>query len=96
MIQASPQALLRRMFDAAIDAAQPARCVPPHLPAKPRGRVLVAPARRDRRADAVGAGKASAAWLRRSWIIMTGPTLTNVNDFRAILITGEARSATAR
>jgi hydroxypyruvate reductase len=28
--------------------------------------------------------------------IVTGPTLTNVNDFRAILITGEARSAPAR
>ena len=50
MIQAPPEALLRRMFDAAIGAAQPARCVPPYLPAKPRGRLLV-----------VGAGKASAA-----------------------------------
>jgi hydroxypyruvate reductase len=48
-----PQALLRRMFDAAIDAAQPARCVPPHLPARPRGRLLV-----------VGAGKASAAMAK--------------------------------
>ena len=48
-----PKALLRRMFDAAIDAAQPARCVPPHLPAKPRGRLLV-----------VGAGKASAAMAK--------------------------------
>ena len=37
------RALLRRMFDAAIEAAQPARNVPPHLPS-PRevgdGRVL--------------------------------------------------------
>jgi glycerate 2-kinase len=38
------------MFDAAIASAQPALCVPRHLPAAPRGRLLV-----------VGAGKASAA-----------------------------------
>jgi hydroxypyruvate reductase len=46
----SARALLRRMFDAAVDAAQPARAVPLHLPAPPRGRTIV-----------VGAGKASAA-----------------------------------
>src|SRR5205809_3392246 len=49
----APRELLRRMFDAAINAAQPARCVPPHLPATPRGRLLV-----------IGAGKASAAMAR--------------------------------
>jgi glycerate 2-kinase len=49
----SARALLRRMFDAAIDAAQPARCLPPHLPAAPKGRTLV-----------VGAGKASAAMAK--------------------------------
>jgi hydroxypyruvate reductase len=48
-----PRALLRSMFDAAIDAAQPALCVPPHLPAPPRGRLVV-----------IGAGKASAAMAR--------------------------------
>ena len=32
-----PRALLRRMFQAAIDAAQPALCVPRHLPQPPRG-----------------------------------------------------------
>jgi glycerate 2-kinase len=46
----APRALLRRMFDAAIASAQPAVCIPPHLPASPRGRLIV-----------VGAGKASAA-----------------------------------
>ena len=46
----SPRALLRLMFDAAIDAAQPAHCLPPHLPVAPKGRTIV-----------VGAGKASAA-----------------------------------
>ncbi|MDS4042457.1 MAG: glycerate kinase [Candidatus Competibacter sp.] len=48
-----PRELLRRMFDAAIQSAQPARCVPPHLPAPPRGRLVV-----------IGAGKASAAMAR--------------------------------
>jgi glycerate 2-kinase len=38
------------MFDAAIASAQPAVCIPAHLPAPPRGRLIV-----------VGAGKASAA-----------------------------------
>lgn len=44
---------LRAMFDAAIAAAQPARCLPQHLPARPAGRVIV-----------VGAGKASAEMAR--------------------------------
>lgn len=42
--------LLRAMFDAAIAAAQPARCLAAHLPPPPRGRTIV-----------IGAGKASAA-----------------------------------
>jgi glycerate 2-kinase len=41
------------MFDAAIASAQPALCIPPHLPPAPRGRLIV-----------VGAGKASAAMAR--------------------------------
>jgi hydroxypyruvate reductase len=48
-----PRELLRAMFDAAVAAAQPSRCLPPHLPAPPRGRTLV-----------VGAGKASAEMAR--------------------------------
>ena len=51
--QAPAEVLLRKMFDAAIASAQPAICVPPHLPAAPRGRLIV-----------VGAGKASAAMAR--------------------------------
>ncbi len=50
---AAPRVLLRNMFDAAIASAQPALCVPPHLPEPPRGRLIV-----------VGAGKASAAMAR--------------------------------
>jgi glycerate 2-kinase len=45
--------LLKRMFRAAIASAQPALCVPPHLPERPRGRLIV-----------IGAGKASAAMAR--------------------------------
>ena len=45
--------LLRQMFDAAIASAQPALCLPPHLPAPPKGRTIV-----------IGAGKASAAMAR--------------------------------
>jgi hydroxypyruvate reductase len=41
------------MFDAAIACAQPAVCVAAHLPAAPRGRMIV-----------IGAGKASAAMAR--------------------------------
>jgi hydroxypyruvate reductase len=42
--------LLRTMFAAAVASADPARCLPSHLPQPPRGRTIV-----------VGAGKASAA-----------------------------------
>ena len=49
----APRALLRAMFDAAIAAAQPALCLPSHLPPRPAGRTIV-----------IGAGKASAAMAR--------------------------------
>src|SRR6185436_9162796 len=49
----APRELLQRMFDAAIAAAQPSLCLPPYLPAPPRGRLIV-----------IGAGKASAAMAR--------------------------------
>jgi hydroxypyruvate reductase len=45
--------LLRRLFDVAVATADPARCVPPHLPPRPKGHTVV-----------VGAGKASAAMAR--------------------------------
>ncbi len=47
------RALLRRMFDAAVASAQPALCLPAHLPPLPKGRTIV-----------IGAGKASAAMAR--------------------------------
>ncbi len=46
----NPRDLLLRMFEAAVAAASPSLCVPPHLPPPPRGRTVV-----------VGAGKAAAA-----------------------------------
>jgi glycerate 2-kinase len=45
--------LLRRMFEAAVEAAAPALCVPPFLPPPPIGRTVV-----------VGAGKAAASMAR--------------------------------
>ena len=50
MDTAQARKLLREMFDAAVAAAQPSRCVPPYLPPPPKGRLIV-----------IGAGKASAA-----------------------------------
>jgi len=47
------------MFAAAVEAAQPEHCIPPHLPAAPAGRLIV-----------IGAGKASAAMaqaVERHW-----------------------------
>ena len=52
--------ILREMFDAAIAAASPALCVPPHLPKPPKGRTIV-----------VGAGKAAAAMaaaVEANWV----------------------------
>ena len=54
--------LLRRMFDAAVAAAQPALCLPPHLPLRPQGRTIV-----------IGAGKASAAMARALEDHWSGP-----------------------
>lgn len=53
MDDASARALLRRLFDTAVDEADPAKIVARHLPAPPKGRTIV-----------VGAGKASAAMAR--------------------------------
>jgi len=55
-----PRDLLQQMFKAAIGSAQPALCIPRHLPPAPKGRLIV-----------IGAGKASAAMARsveESWV----------------------------
>jgi hydroxypyruvate reductase len=59
---ASPATLLRQMFDAAVAAAQPALCLPPHLPPPPKGRTIV-----------IGAGKASAAMAMALETHWSGP-----------------------
>ena len=51
--ESPPRILLRRMFEAALAACDPARCLPPHLPAPPKGRTIV-----------VGAGKAAGAMAK--------------------------------
>ncbi|PKO34724.1 MAG: glycerate kinase [Betaproteobacteria bacterium HGW-Betaproteobacteria-7] len=58
----NPREILRRLFDAAIAAADPARCVPAHLPADDGGRLVV-----------IGAGKASAAMARAVEEHWSGP-----------------------
>jgi glycerate 2-kinase len=55
----TPVELLKSMFQAAVDAALPAICVPAHLPPRPKGRTVI-----------IGAGKASGAMakaLEDSW-----------------------------
>ena len=59
MTSSSPRDLLKALFAAAVNAAQPEHCIPRFLPVPPKGRTLV-----------IGAGKASAAMaqaLERHW-----------------------------
>lgn len=54
-----PQDILLQLYRAALDAADPLRVIPPHLPAPPKGRTVV-----------VGVGKAAAAMalaVERHW-----------------------------
>lgn len=57
-----PSALLRRLFDAAVDAALPGRVLAAHLPTPPRGRTVV-----------IGAGKAAAAMAQAVEEAWPGP-----------------------
>ena len=63
------QDLLDDLFQAAIEAAVPSKCIPSHVPSPPKGRTVV-----------VGAGKASAAMaaaLEQAWIgPLTGVVIT--------------------
>ncbi|UCV22090.1 glycerate kinase type-2 family protein [Ferribacterium limneticum] len=58
----TPRDILRRLFDSAIAAADPALCVPTHLPPDDGGRLIV-----------IGAGKASAAMARAVEQHWSGP-----------------------
>lgn len=53
---------LRALFDAAVAAADPAKCLAPHLPDRPAGRTVV-----------IGAGKAAAAMARAFETAWDGP-----------------------
>jgi hydroxypyruvate reductase len=61
-ISSDPQALLLRLYRAALDAADPMLVVPPHLPATSAGRTVV-----------VGVGKAAAAMARAVETHWQGP-----------------------
>ena len=56
------RALLEALFMTAVEAALPARCLPPHLPPPPAGRTVV-----------IGAGKGAAAMARTVEENWTGP-----------------------
>lgn len=58
----SPDALLKAMFQAAVDAALPSLCVPAYLPKRPKGRTIV-----------IGAGKASGAMAKALEDAWEGP-----------------------
>jgi len=62
MVEPAPEALLRRMFDAAVAAAMPGSTVPAHLPQPAKGRTVV-----------IGAGKASAAMAAAVEAHWSGP-----------------------
>ena len=57
-----PRIILRRLLDAALASARPARCLPPHLPQPPAGRTMV-----------VGAGKAAATMAQAVEAHWEGP-----------------------
>ncbi|WP_018606153.1 glycerate kinase type-2 family protein [Uliginosibacterium gangwonense] len=57
-----PKSVLRAMFDAAIESAQPAHCIPRYLPKPGKGRLIV-----------IGAGKASAAMAQAVEANWKGP-----------------------
>src|SRR5690348_8270769 len=59
---ADPPGLLKRMFAAAVEAAQPEKAIAAHLPPRPRGRTVV-----------VGAGKAAASMAAAFEAAWDGP-----------------------
>ena len=77
-----PRAFLRRLFQAALDAADPAQVVPPHLPPPPKGRTIV-----------LGAGKASAAMaaaVEANW------PAARLDDLSGLVVTRYGHGAACR
>lgn len=58
----APRTFLLDLFRQAVDAVSPARCLPPHLPAPPKGRTIV-----------IGAGKGAAAMAQAVEAHWQGP-----------------------
>lgn len=73
MSEINPERFLRGLFDAAVAAADPMVCVPPHLPAPAKGRTVV-----------VGAGKASAVMAQA---VEANWPAEKVNDLSGLVIT---------
>lgn len=71
MSVSNPRLLLRRMLDAAISAADPAKILAQHLPEKPTGRCIV-----------VGAGKAAASMARAVEVAWPDVNLSGVGVTR--------------
>ena len=70
--------LLRQMFAAAVDAAQPSRTIAAHLPKPPRGRTIV-----------IGAGKGSgamAAAFEKAWKGKLADDLDGVRGWKPIAV----------
>ena len=82
MIAAEPRAFLRRLFQAALDAADPALVVPPHLPSPPKGRTIV-----------LGAGKASAAMAAA---VETSWPAARLDDLSGLVVTRYGHGADCR
>ena len=91
---ARARAALRRIFDAAVASADPRAAVAAHLPPKPKGRCIVIGAGKASAAMAAGLDARQFLVTHDSYtffdglgdLVRTGPTQTNVNDIRAILI----------
>ena len=72
---ADPGAFLRALYDAAVSRALPERNTAAFLPPPPKGRTLV-----------LGRNDAYNFFKPLGDLVMPGPTFTNVNDFRAVLV----------
>ena len=74
----SPEAFLQSLLDAAVNAADPAQCLPPFIPPPPKGRTIV-----------IGAGKAAAAMARAVEQNWRGP----LDTLQGLVITRYAHGA---